>query len=227
MNWEKTIERFILFIDILGFKDLVNRVSHEAIFNKMQSLVDTINEVSKKYKGNISLKTEIKPVIFSDSIILITKEGNIEDIIELINSAIYVFQKSIADVLPIKGALSYGVFTSDFEQSLHFGQPLIDAFQLQEELQLYAIVLDNFVEEFLKKNNFDSKDIIKYYTPTKNGKINYFLINPLAGLEDRTQKDDFTKSIEEFYCKVSGKPRIYIDNTLKLIEHINKTLMLV
>lgn len=41
--------------------------------------------------------------------------------------------------IPFRGSIAYGEMTVDLENSIFFGQPLIDAYLLGEQLQSYGI----------------------------------------------------------------------------------------
>lgn len=42
-NWQITTNRFVGFIDIMGFKDMVARSSHEDIYDMMKKINDFQN----------------------------------------------------------------------------------------------------------------------------------------------------------------------------------------
>ena len=63
-----TTERFITFIDILGFKNLVNNNSHEQVLKKLENLKLSLDEIDKREKQ------KLKTWIFSDSILIVSKD---------------------------------------------------------------------------------------------------------------------------------------------------------
>lgn len=84
MSWQKKTSRFVLFYDILGFKDAVFRQTHTEIYEKLEALNDSV----KQYTGErleVALseykvqKDQIHPVIFSDSIIVFSKSDLLAD----------------------------------------------------------------------------------------------------------------------------------------------------
>jgi hypothetical protein len=225
-QWDKTANRFVAFFDILGFKEMVSRNSHDAILKKLEQLSETVSDLeSHNYSIGMaeiikSAVGETKAITFSDSIVVYSKGDSLEDLNKIIIDAYWVISSSLEFNIPIKAALSYGQITVDFENSLFFGQPIIDAFLLHEQLQIYAAVLDNHFEEKLATFNLTekvSRNIHDYKTPFKTGKINHKIIGP-----PRNKKivERNIKAVKNISLTVSGGPRIYVDNTLDFLNSI-------
>jgi hypothetical protein len=227
-----TSKRFIAFFDIMGFKEMVMRENHDKILNMMKELKKFISSIESCYSGipgkGGKIKTKfieerVQTVLFSDSILIFTDSGTKEMAESLIYHCNLFIQYCAKSKIPIKGALSFGKFTSDFNQSIFLGQPLIDAFLLQEELQMYGAILDFNIERKLKELKFDfpnSNELIKYKAPTKSGKINHYCLNWVNDKDFKVKQS--VQNIDNIYTVVSGKPRLYIDNTLDFLEHIIK-----
>lgn len=229
-EWKATDNRFIGFFDILGFKEMVMRQNHIETYKKLKEIKDFITDaIEGSYSGikgkggkikTIYFEQKPKAVIFSDSILIISES----DKPKVAESFIYhcnLFMKHCINAqIPIKGALSYGSFTADFKNSIFFGQPLIDAFLLHEELSMFGAILDFNIEKKLKELNLSSNfwnRLIKYKTPTKSGAINYYCINWLHVSQDK-EIINYNPIIEKFYTTASGKPRAYVDNTADFIK---------
>jgi hypothetical protein len=143
---KKTDNRVIAFIDIMGFKNLVQTNSHAQILKKMEQLSIFVNNIDKKEFKAYGTKSQLRTIIFSDSIVLISENNTISAAINIIYHASLLINHCFDIGLPVKGCISYGKFTADFENSLFFGQPLIDAYLLQEELQVYSILIHHSFE---------------------------------------------------------------------------------
>ena len=222
-NWEPTCKRFVAFLDIMGFKDMVFRNEHQEVYDMFESLRPAINTIqliakfaSKSKKGGI-----VKPIIFSDSIILISNDISQNAYEWMIFDIQWIIRNAIEKGIPIKGAISCGLQTAEFRKSLFFGKPLIEAYELQKELQLYGVVLHHTIEkrlidlESLKKIDNDYI-ICKYPVPTKSGKITHYILD--WTIFCKYWKEDALILVNLLYNNVSGTPRVYVDNTLEFVK---------
>lgn len=223
-DWEVDCDRFVGFIDIMGFKDLVARRPHQEIKHMLLQMNETrsilLNLIlAKTYDGGVEITdTRVRSISFSDSVLFITKSDTPKDLFNL-SVALGICQAAtLQSGLPTKGAISHGKLTADFEHSIYFGQPLIDAYLLQEQLFYYGIIVDNNAEIRLKKIIEDNNVEFKYNhftlisTPLKTGKVKHF------NLKLRSIQDD---QLEYLYNSVSGAPRKYVDNTIEIYRKMN------
>lgn len=228
MNWNDTCNRFVAFFDIMGFKENVRRNSHHKILSKMRKLTTIIEpieyEFKRSYYKNSTQKKSviappIKPVVFSDSVLFISSGDTEDDIIEMIINAGWLMGSCFEKKIPIKGAISFGKFTADFEHSIYFGQPLIDAYELQNELLLYGCIVDHTIESYLHRKNmlevFYDSGLKKMSVPLKSGRVNHYLLDWFHASRHHGSRK---KQVDSFYKTVSGKPRIYVDNTMEYIQ---------
>ena len=121
--------------------------------------------------------------------------------------------------IPIKGAIAFGKYTYKRDRSIHFGQPLIDAFELQEELQLYGAVLHHTIEEPLSTFSMtNSSYIVKIPTPMKFIKVNQYLVDwiQIAKHKGINPKE----LIRNLYSGSSDNSKIYVDNTLEFVNRV-------
>lgn len=222
IKWKEDNNRFVCFLDIMGFKNMIDTRSHEDVkkmmdeLSKIRQYILKQNKLFKKEAIYAQYKdSEIQLVSFSDSIILFTNEDKPIDLLLLT----YAARKILFDAgklgIPIKGAISYGYTTADFENSIFLGRPIVDAYLLQEELFYYGVTLDHNAEAFYKKNltAFEGHDMYEFLkTPFKRGKVMH--ANLKTGPE--TKLEDF----EKFYDTVCGNTRQYVDNTIEVFKSI-------
>ncbi|MEX2485949.1 MAG: hypothetical protein WED10_15360 [Brumimicrobium sp.] len=217
-DWEDDCNRYIGFIDIMGFKNLVARRPHSEIkhmllqMNQTRTILLKLLDKGKKSDSKTS-DSRVRSISFSDSVVFVTKSDTSEDFSNLSIALRICQEATIQSGLPTKGAISYGNLTVDFDRSIFFGQPLIDAYQLQEELLYYGIVLDNNAENRLKpliqqsSNDFPNDNFVNVLTPFKGGKVNHFNIS-LGNIQD--------DQLDYLYNSVSGSVRKYVDNTIEM-----------
>ena len=218
-KWEITANRFVAFIDIMGFKDLVARNSHEEIYSKLEYL----NEKKRITVENLHklVNNEAFVTMFSDSICFFSRNDSPKSLKYILTSTSLFFAQSISS-LPMKGAIALGKISVDKNRQIFFGQPIIDAYLLQEEVNYYGVVFHNTVDKYIKEKNFEEGD--RYFfeakTPMKSGKITHNNIDwfsrfpPYKGKDRKESLSDLIKSLKN---NVSGKPRIYVDNTEEMM----------
>lgn len=229
-DWVDTTERYIAFVDIMGFSNYVYRNTHNQVKKRMSLLQKIIgkteielHEISKTFN---KIPNPIKVVIFSDSILLITKDNSKNSLEYILFACQLLLAESFENKIPMKGAVSYGTITADFEKSLFFGKGLIDAYTLQEQLFIYGIVIDEKVEKKIKPYNHLIKGYsVKAKTAMKSGSITHFTINWMIQADKfenniESNRDKAISIMESFYDDMSGYPRKYIDNTIECIQKI-------
>jgi hypothetical protein len=235
--WNNTCERFVVFLDIMGFRDRVFRGSHGDVKKMLESLhpaIESIEKLAINMDQYITIKTHeddhslkisaVFPVSFSDSIILISNEASIFSAFKIFTNARSILSKAIDEGIPMKGAIAYGEMTADLDNSLYFGRPLIDAYELQKELQLYSVVLHHTMEKRLTDiqgiSPFEKYGLIcKYPVPMKSGKINHYVVDWTFLSE---KEKDPLDSINMLYNYVSGSPRLYVDNTIEFVRWVTE-----
>lgn len=236
-QWNSQPEnRFVAFFDILGFKDSVLKEEHDVIYEKLYKLSNHINVLEKPFTGENGeiVASNLKTYNFSDSIIIFSKTDSKEDFNTFYLSAIVLFSKAINMGIPLKGGIAHGKITINQSKKIFFGQPLIDAYQIEEDLKYFGIAVHNSIEKYMEKIEVDNKINHFFFeetTPFKSGKIihknlNWFLayaIEKEIEITERNKvKEVILKKIKEFRLTTSGSPRIYIDNTLNIIESLYK-----
>jgi hypothetical protein len=224
-EWVNTCPRFVAFLDIMGFKNLIDRYSHEDVEKIMRDLVSMVDVIKFREKESLIDKPPdytiqgIKAVTFSDSVILVSYDNTLESARSILYWVSWIIEYGLEQGIPLKGAIAYGNHTSDFGSSLHFGRPLIDAYQLQDELNFYGAILHHSFEEHLFNNNmisvFNNIDIISYPAPLKTGIIRHFVVNWISLAET---EEIVLESLNKMYRRVSGHARLYVDNTIQYVN---------
>lgn len=220
-SWEDDIERLVLFADIMGFKDRVTRTAHNTLKHELENFKTEWQKKMSPFK----LGDYLRFSQYSDSIVIVVNGVDSRCLNLITKAAVCLMQNSLQAGFPIKGAIAKGIFTYNEDLQLFFGQPLIDAYLLQDEIKYYGIVAHHTIEHMIKISKLEisrlyseveiplekwwSKHYILCWHRLKNN--NYY--------EEGINWRPWLEKIEE---QVSGKPRIYIDNTIKVM---NKFLM--
>jgi hypothetical protein len=230
--WNPTCNRFVAFLDIMGFKDMVLRSRHKTVKDKLESFYSIIESIDQDFqnaqesqKTNLHTfvgKSTVKPVIFSDSIILVSSDGGISSAATIALTIWRIFLKALENALPIKGAIAFGRFTAPKDKPLYFGKPLIDAYELQKDLYLYGVVLHHTMEKQLNKLPgvfLKNSDLVsKYSVPMRSGIITHYVVNWMFLFRNSEEPIEL---VTKLYNSVSGNPRLYVDNTLKFVDEMN------
>lgn len=151
---------------------------------------------------------------FSDSIVLFSTSDSPDCLRNIATAAQQIFLSAIcgSSPIPLKGALAKGYMTCDPSRQLFFGQALVDAYMLEENVQYYGMAVHHSAEEdviLLKSSLFHDTAI-----PLKSGNINHY---ELAWYQNDTQKA--LDGLDRIRLSVSDSPRRYVDNTRHLINH--------
>lgn len=219
-DWEITCDRYVGFIDIMGFKNMVTIMTHSEIYEMMKRIEEckTVNE-NIQWQG---IKSKlVSTTTYSDSIMIYSKDNTFESLNAFANTISGISEDLILQNIPFKGAIAFGTMTLDKERSIFFGQPLIDSFLLQEELHFYGVIVHASAEKEMIKHedDIDSLFLTYYQCPLKNGSSYHLTIHPMAA--DKTEADDSDEddykelllSVNKLRLMTSGHLRKYIDNT--------------
>jgi len=212
----------------MGFRDKVYRESHESVFQTLVSFKTILDEIEQMTSTGLRILSDpkwnrsrlrgllVKSVTFSDSILLFSGDSSSLSLYYLLFRTQQVVNKAMSLFIPLKGAISFGKQTADFDKSIYFGQPLIDAYELQDQILLYSVVLHHTTEKYI--NDIDDKakaaavDLLlaRYHTPLKNCTADHYLLK-------WESNEVISTVLPQLYNTVSGSPRVYVDNTAKYL----------
>lgn len=218
-DWPITIERYVAYIDIMGFKNMVARISHQKIYELMMNI-----EKNKKFHENVKWGGRISKLVrtttYSDSLMIYSKDESYESLHSFICTIAGLTADLFIEGIPHKGALAFGMMTLDPINSIFFGQPLIDAYLLQEELHFYGILIHATAEQKIEiiRAAKTIPFLRNYLCPLKNGSTHHLTLLPMHTTFDDNptnieKSEKMYKSIKRLRYKTSGHLRKYIDNT--------------
>lgn len=231
MSWKNNNKRFVAFFDILGFKDMVLKQGHADVLKKLEKLKSTTEQLegniwSKEITNLLKIsfsEDQTRSITFSDSLIIFSKDDTIEDCMKMMFQSYFVIQNALYNSIPIKGAISFGEVYVDFEKSLFFGQPIIDAFLLHEDLHMLDIVLDHNAEN--QANQFKENDAIQQTLKLRKVKMKFGVAShTIVNLTSKEEISERIDLLEKLYKVTSGRPRLYIDNTIDYYKELETTL---
>ena len=126
-------EKYVAFIDVLGFSSLVETDSKE----KLQNYFNVIKIAFQVFDEQ---KKEIKKCIISDSIILIANDS--EDDFKLLLTAIRTLQSMLAlSDIWVRGGIAFGSVYYDQQANIIVGKGFIKAYLLEKNHAIYPRVI--------------------------------------------------------------------------------------
>jgi hypothetical protein len=219
--WPTTTNRFVAFIDIMGFKDMIARTSHDKIYEMMKNIELTKTSVTNYNWADKELNL-VKTTAYSDSIMVYSKDDSSDATYSFLCSVCSLSMDLLKDSIPHKGAIAFGKMTSDWESSIFFGQPLLDAYLLQEELYFYGIIIHGSAEEKIEFHKMKTIFLKNYLCPLKNSSSNHLVFDPPTvhgnKPEDELDRESLYNGIKKLRYITSGHLRKYIDNTEKYLK---------
>jgi hypothetical protein len=225
-DWVVTADRYVAYIDIMGFKDMILRASHGQIYKMMKRIQQKIKLNREVDWGDVKEKL-IRTTTYSDSIMVYSKDESYDSLYSLICTVAGLTNDLLTEAIPHKGALAFGTMTLDVANSIFFGQPLIDAYLLQEELTFYGIIAHGSIEKVIMKKEMSIPFTIDYLCPFKKGSSVHLAVCPIYIPYEKPKHKAFVrkifKSVHRMRYKTSGQLRIYIDNTVSYLDIIKKT----
>lgn len=233
-----TAEQFVVFLDILGFKERVFRNSHAAIEKDLRELneeiiqlvnssmedamdesrVVVVNDAEGGQEQRNLRKEADSPIQlaqFSDSIVLFSNDVSTTSLNRIATVASKIMNASMSKGFPLKGALAQGTMTNDPQKQLFFGRALIDAYLLEEELHYYGIAVHHSAEGIVVSNG-DNNIFKDNNLFLKSSRIRHYEV---CWYQDN---DAIKEYLNRIRTTVSGQPRKYIDNTLTLIKEVSR-----
>lgn len=223
---KNSLHRIVLFLDIMGFKERLRRIELKDLNATLLVFKKRMSKLKPLLKGKN--KKLLNMVQFSDSILLVSENDSVNDLNRITKAAVILMQTAFELRIAMRGAVAVGNMVFDEENQLYFGQALVDAYLLEEELNCYGVVFHSTAENLVRRALTLSKGNNKSYFPIyndnlkfKGGTSKHYHI-AWYKMKDNLSKGDISEKalcwLENLRETVSGGSRVYLDNTRKLIE---------
>jgi hypothetical protein len=177
----------VAFLDILGFRDLLNTMSLVELAEKYDNMVASTNALNRPLLVEQQTptlfpdQTKDKPwcgrYIFSDSIILISNHDDSLSCLKLLVYAWRFLQACLAMKFPVRGGIVFGELYENPRHTVVLGKGLTAAYDLERQQEWIGIAIDESVERrfpelfsFIKdEHNILSCIFPQYQIPFKDG----------------------------------------------------------
>ena len=171
--------KYVAFLDILGFKNIIDKKDQETAKNFIMQFSKTIFRVFQNLEGQLNSK--VKGYIVSDSLILYSNDSSKESLVNLIEVVETICRDEyIKNGILIRGGISKGDFAKikaselpNLEKALIVGKSYVKAYELEgankviginlsEEVYLDILEYDNQLDRKLANCSKFKSQAIKY-----------------------------------------------------------------
>ncbi len=142
---KKLDEKFIAFIDVLGFSELVNKNNTTQLEKYFKVIIETLNE-----PGTPNM---IESISISDSIILIAPKG-LNGLIRLIKQVRAIQRKMLLNGILLRGAISYGEVYFNDTYNIIVGKGYIRAYSLEKEAIYPRVIIDPSIIKVISNDGY-------------------------------------------------------------------------
>ena len=127
--------KLVAFIDVLGFKALVERDKKFRLEQYFEYITNDLKEYSKKGKGKIDY------ILISDAIVLLVDFTEIwlQQLIQIVS---VIQAKLLTLKIPLRGAISFGDIYLNQDDNIIVGSGLINAYLLEEKAIYPRVIFD-------------------------------------------------------------------------------------
>jgi hypothetical protein len=233
---------FVAFFDVLGFKNLVEKNSHEELMDIYDfGLYESINQAEKMTNlilGAITPSKEleslkVKIYVISDSIIFIQENLTQRGLLYIISYCRMLIGATMADGIPIRGGLSYGpVSVGNQRGTTIVGMGLTNAYNIESKQNWAGGIVDRKCFDIVPKENQDlinhlinnkqNPIITEYNVPIKDGSFSKELVFDWTIYSLIKSEEDIKKSFIKHDKKVNSSVQAKIDNTVKFYNEKKK-----
>lgn len=231
----------IAFIDILGFKDAWNQHEPEKLITLLEEIVAKIKLDYKEGKDNaIKFLDSKEPQrthaeelirsgtlhssILSDTFVIGVKSDDVFIALKDIGfSMISLMKRLFEENIFIRGAVSYGSYYSNVNQTVFIGEAVDDVAQWFGKLNMLGVMATPKTHYLIESNlrqimaeSTQSHLYINYNAPTKNGDLNINCLNwPTFSVKNTNMMCNLFSKQKAFDQNVFHK----YENTLKFMDY--------
>ncbi len=188
MNNISVNKRSVVFLDVLGFKNIIDHTPLHELASKYEYMITSSEKMNRPYLSNETTprlfpdhqknKPWCKRYIFSDSIILISLGDDPVSFLKLIVYARKLLQSLLAMRLPARGGIAFGELHENSGLNVVLGKALTRAYELERKQQWIGVAIEKELEQIfpevfsliIKPDSGIAKDIfLRYPVPFKDG----------------------------------------------------------
>lgn len=132
--------RYLLFLDILGFSDLVETKDPEEIYSVIDSALESFNRWEE-------LNQQFKTIYFSDTFLFYQEHKGYGDwaFLDIYAIGAMLLSALLAQQIPARGSITFGEFevrqASNGNHQIYYGKALIEAYKAERQEQWIGITI--------------------------------------------------------------------------------------
>ena len=222
--------KYVAFLDILGFKDKLRRISQNEVANYFRSFSSTAFFQWEKERVS-----KLSGYIVSDSFVINSNNASSDSLQELVQVVINICKQEFAEnSILIRGAIAKGDYDrldarkiTSLRKGLIVGQAYVDAYTLEETVKVTGIVLSQDVYEYLLNIGRYAENVFLESIQKKNHYILRYLT--LDFLLEKDNLTAFTKLAIESKCLPHYYNTLYLalkrEKNEKLVNQLFQTLI--
>jgi hypothetical protein len=218
------MERYVAFLDILGFGSIVEHHPLSEILDTLSIVYSKTEEVRRvgaraRSDGTFPITEQTNLFPFSDTFVLSSFDATETSFVNIVASTSLMARYLFGCRLPVRGAITKGEADLIPHTNHLIGKAVIRAKNLEETQDWFGIIIDpelqfnNSINYFLNSPALKPV-IVEYLVPFKNGEKSCKIIN----WRFNWKVQNGTKSI--FTPTSKEKDKIKIQNTLKFCKWI-------
>lgn len=192
--------RFVAFIDILGFSNKVlNSINNNTQLKKLQQTIKSINEIENLEKKYPISHIDNKITTFSDSIILSCLSNSEDSLFYILLALIYIQIHLAMNDTIVRGGVTEG-FLHHTRKEI-YGPAFIEAYELEKQIAIYPrIILSRKLQE--KVINSNAQEIMELIRQDSSD-LNYYIIF-IGQINEFNNDDGCFWEYQEFLRKIKG-----------------------
>ncbi|QMV40071.1 hypothetical protein [Cohnella cholangitidis] len=230
-------KKYIAFLDILGFKSIVENNTHERltqIYNDFSTRLSNqekfFESIGEMFISETDSPKQVHSVIISDSIIIWTATDTPENFCMLVMAVQFLVISSFEEGIPLRGTINRGdltIYNSDKGIQV-FGKALTEAYSFESIIQLSGCVVtdscmryvfercgNNILLNIMLKNN----SLFEYSVPKKSGKVkNHYIVNWVTSV---TKEEKILASFSQHDKTTDDwSIQLKINNTIEFMRYV-------
>lgn len=196
------VKKYVCYIDILGFREMVTQYHPQTIYNIIQIGLNEFRGGRVLTSGNPTYAIDGEGIdffYFSDTFVLMFSE-NLPRFPLIIGSLITKLISNLQYPILVRGSVTYGDVYYNKQDNILYGPAFVQAYELEKQAKLPRIIIDkNIASHLISKNCTRDNNLIECDSDGWHY-IKYHFDNPFSGCPMAV--------LSQLYSKYKNNPSI-------------------